>query len=172
MALPSNTTISISQIKTELVSSNNSLMALSALAGKSSPDAMSEFWGYTNASFTYLSGVFGSGTGNSSSTPFTTTFQMYGDGGSSSSQYVRMNGPGSTQRVQVYSPSLGLIDSVYVFQGTYPSGPFTYRGQAYPNFALDLTLSLGRDLLIYADVQRGDENTIYNKISYLYTYSD
>ena len=47
MALPSNTTISISQIRTELGSASGSLRTLSSLAGKSVPDAMSEFWGYS-----------------------------------------------------------------------------------------------------------------------------
>jgi hypothetical protein len=53
MPLPSNTTISISQIRTELGTSNGSLRALSALAGKSTPDAMSEFWGYSNVTYSF-----------------------------------------------------------------------------------------------------------------------
>lgn len=51
MALQGSGAISISQIKTELGSSSNSLRALSAAAGKSTPDAMSEFYGYS--AFTY-----------------------------------------------------------------------------------------------------------------------
>ena len=47
MALQSSGAISISQIKTELGSSSNSLRALSATAGFSTPDAMSEFYGYS-----------------------------------------------------------------------------------------------------------------------------
>lgn len=47
MALPSSGPISISQIKAELGSGSNSLRALSAAAGKSTPDAMSEFYGYS-----------------------------------------------------------------------------------------------------------------------------
>ena len=54
MPLPSNTTISISQIRTELGTSNGSLRALSALAGKSTPDAMSEFWGYSALTYSYV----------------------------------------------------------------------------------------------------------------------
>jgi hypothetical protein len=46
MALPSSGTLSMSQIKTELGSSNNSLRALSAQVGFSTPDAISEFYGY------------------------------------------------------------------------------------------------------------------------------
>jgi hypothetical protein len=49
MALQSSGAISISQIKTELTSSSNSLRTLSAAAGFSTPDAMSEFYGYTSS---------------------------------------------------------------------------------------------------------------------------
>jgi hypothetical protein len=45
-ALPSSGSISISQIRTELVNGSGSLRALSADAGKSTPDSMSEFRGY------------------------------------------------------------------------------------------------------------------------------
>ena len=48
MALPSSGAISISQIQAELGGSY-SLRSLSAAAGKSTPDAMSEFYGYSNA---------------------------------------------------------------------------------------------------------------------------
>jgi len=49
MTLQSSGAISISQIKAELGSSSNSLRDLSAAAGKSTPDAMSEFYGYSAA---------------------------------------------------------------------------------------------------------------------------
>lgn len=49
MALQSSGAISVSQIKTELTSSSNSLRTLSAAAGFSTPDAMSEFYGYTSS---------------------------------------------------------------------------------------------------------------------------
>lgn len=52
MTLQSSGAISISQIKTELGSAANSLRDLSAAAGKATPDAMSEFYGYS-ASYTY-----------------------------------------------------------------------------------------------------------------------
>lgn len=51
MALQSSGPIKISQIKTELGSSSYSLRTLSAAAGKSSPDAMSEFYGYSAATY-------------------------------------------------------------------------------------------------------------------------
>lgn len=47
MALPSSGPLSISMIRTELGSASGSLRALSALAGKSIPDAISEFYGYS-----------------------------------------------------------------------------------------------------------------------------
>ncbi len=50
MALQSSGAISISQIKAELGSSSNSLRTLSAAAGFSTPDAMSEFYGYASES--------------------------------------------------------------------------------------------------------------------------
>ncbi len=56
MALPSSGQISISQIRSELGTSNGSLRALSSLAGKSTPDAMSEFYGYASE---YMTGVSG-----------------------------------------------------------------------------------------------------------------
>lgn len=47
MALQSSGQIKISEIKTELGSSSNSLSTLSTAAGKSAPHAMSEFYGYS-----------------------------------------------------------------------------------------------------------------------------
>ena len=51
MALQSSGPISIDDIRTELSSSSGSLRTLSAAAGKSTPDAMSEFYGYSNVDF-------------------------------------------------------------------------------------------------------------------------
>lgn len=50
MALPSSGQISISQIRTELGTSSGSLRTLSSLAGFSTPDRMSDFWGYSAGS--------------------------------------------------------------------------------------------------------------------------
>lgn len=59
MALQTSGAISISQIKTELGISDNSLRALSSAAGKSTPDAMSEFYGYSaGPPAAYFSGDF------------------------------------------------------------------------------------------------------------------
>ena len=49
MTLQSSGAISISQIKSELGSSSNSLRTLSAAAGKSAPDGVNEFYGYSHA---------------------------------------------------------------------------------------------------------------------------
>jgi hypothetical protein len=46
MALPQSGPIRMSDIKAELASSSNSLRNYSAAAGKTAPDAMSEFYGY------------------------------------------------------------------------------------------------------------------------------
>jgi hypothetical protein len=51
MALQSSGAISVSQIKTELGNGSGSIRTLSAAAGKSTPDAMSEFYGYSNAAY-------------------------------------------------------------------------------------------------------------------------
>jgi hypothetical protein len=56
MPLPSSGAISISQIRTELGTSSGSLRNLSSLAGKSTPDAMSEFYGYSAESMTGVTG--------------------------------------------------------------------------------------------------------------------
>jgi hypothetical protein len=53
MALQSSGAISISQIQAE-VGGSYSLRALSAAAGKSTPDAMSEFYGYSSSHDVYI----------------------------------------------------------------------------------------------------------------------
>jgi len=59
MALPTSGPLSIDQIRAILSTSSGSLRYLSSLAGKSTPDAISEFYGYsppvscTNTSFGY-----------------------------------------------------------------------------------------------------------------------
>jgi hypothetical protein len=53
MPLPSSGPLSLNQIGVELQTTNYSLRAMSALAGKSSPDAVSEFYGYSPPSPSY-----------------------------------------------------------------------------------------------------------------------
>ena len=57
MALPSSGTLSIGDIRTELGSSSGSLRTLSGLAGFSTPDAISEFYGYSALTAITLSEV-------------------------------------------------------------------------------------------------------------------
>jgi hypothetical protein len=57
VALPSSGTLSIGDIRTELGSSSGSLRTLSGLAGFSTPDAISEFYGYTGLTAITLSDV-------------------------------------------------------------------------------------------------------------------
>ena len=52
MALPTSGPLSISMIKAELGSSSNSLRTLSSLVGFSTPDAISEFYGYNTSTGT------------------------------------------------------------------------------------------------------------------------
>ena len=63
MALPSSGEISIGDIRTEIGSSSGSLRALSSAAGKSTPDAISEFHGYSHVTLTsYTSSIPSSAT--------------------------------------------------------------------------------------------------------------
>ena len=55
MALPSSGPLSINNIRTELGISSGSLRTLSSTAGKSTPDSISEFYGYSSAPPIYLS---------------------------------------------------------------------------------------------------------------------
>lgn len=67
MALQSSGPISIDNIRTELgqAQANSSLRSLSALANFSSPDAMSEFYGFSAATaYTFLMGDGGNGYGD------------------------------------------------------------------------------------------------------------
>jgi hypothetical protein len=56
MALPGSGQLGINQIRNELGTSNGSLRALSASAGKGTPDAISEFYGYSATSIPYSYG--------------------------------------------------------------------------------------------------------------------
>ena len=63
MALQSSGEISIGDIRTEIGSSSGSLRALSLAAGKSIPDAISEFHGYSHVTLTsYTSSIPSSAT--------------------------------------------------------------------------------------------------------------
>ena len=60
MALQSSGAISMSEIGTELSNASRSLRTLSAAAGKSTPDSMSEFYGYSAGGSFSLSNISGS----------------------------------------------------------------------------------------------------------------
>lgn len=101
MALQSSGAISISQIKTELSSASNSLRTLSSLANKSTPDAMSEFYGYSAA----------------------TEYQFYqGDDGG----FVGWEAACSdaTNPLTLYSSSTSLEGGVYLYTDNTLSTPF------------------------------------------------
>ena len=92
MALPSSGALSISAIKTELGSTSNSLRALSAAAGKSIPDAMSEFYGYSNIPSLVTSGlVLHLDAGNATSYPGSGT--TWTDLSPSATNATLVNGP-------------------------------------------------------------------------------
>jgi hypothetical protein len=62
MALPLSGAISMSQIKSELRSTSNSLRTYSSVVGETAPDSMSEFYGYSGCnefSITSLEPNFG-----------------------------------------------------------------------------------------------------------------
>ena len=89
MTLQSSGAISLSQIKTELNNTSNSIRTLSAAAGKSQPDSFSEFYGYSAApvSYTYsivaysgyvtVQGTYTTKTGTAN-----TSFSFYNNSGS------------------------------------------------------------------------------------------
>lgn len=91
MALPSSGALSISQIKTELGSASNSLRTLSGLAGFSTPDSISEFYGY------------------SSLTAFTMAFEGSGD-----SEGGCIDGPGF-ETATFYSSTDPIAVNTYIY---------------------------------------------------------
>ena len=134
MALPSSGPISISQIKTELGNSSSSLRTLSAAAGKSTPDAMSEFYGYSNSSITfsnyYSIGYSGTINGTVIITGATATFScystLYGSGRLSTNITI-----GGNNRATIRSSA-----------GTTTSTTFTLAPGTY-SYSLDVTITSG-----------------------------
>lgn len=106
MALPSSGAISISQIRTELGTSSGSLRTLSSLAGKSTPDAMSEFYGYTSE---YMTGVFGN------------ALDAYQSGGSwvcGCSENLTVYQTSTGRWLKGYSTSSVSLEGIYSLDGT------------------------------------------------------
>ena len=97
MALQTTGAISIDNIRTELgqAQANSSLRALSALASKSSPDAMSDFYGFSAA----------------------TEYQFYqGDDGGFGGWEAACSD--STSPLTLYSSSVSLAVDVYLYNDT------------------------------------------------------
>ena len=108
MALQSSGAISISQIKTELSSASNSLRTLSSLANKSTPDAMSEFYGFSAA----------------------TEYQFYqGDDGGFGGWEAACSD--ATNPLTLYSSSTSLEGGVYLYTDNTLSTPFDGGGLWY-----------------------------------------
>jgi hypothetical protein len=135
MALPCSGPLSISQIHTELGSSSYSLHTLSVAAGKGTPDAISEFYCYSNRSISF-SNLYSLGyTGSVSGTVTivgTWTFQaaaaLYYGGGTVSAN-ITVNG-------NTRSASRGGAS------GTNYSSTFTLTSGTYA-YSLSVTVSSG-----------------------------
>jgi hypothetical protein len=115
MPLPSSGALGIGAIRTELGSSSGSLRTLSSLAGFSTPDAISEFYGYNTGLLLHLRA------NNSSSYPGsgTTWFDISGNG----------NHGTLTNRSAINPVWNG---SSFEFQGSNPFG--TYQNGRYVSF--------------------------------------
>ena len=144
MALQSSGAISISQIKAELGSSSYSLRTLSSEAGKSTPDAMSEFYGYSattvvNIDFTYPTYCgcanyysFEARSSIAVSTNLTITMYWYGDlGGAFNGNVTIYSGDSCGGNGSVYSGGAVNCYGEYLSETSYyfytNSGP----GQSY-----------------------------------------
>lgn len=141
MALQGSGAISISQIKTELGSSSNSLRALSAAAGKSAPDSMSEFYGY--ASYTppsYSSGagaISGNGTQASpyvvttswsgGKQPYPPEYYTWEEVWTNRSTMTQVNFTNQTSAQQRMNVSFSVAANFCSYNGT----PFDIDGDSY-----------------------------------------
>ena len=145
MALPGvGNSISISQIHNELGSSSYSLRTLSSEAGKSTPDAMSEFYGYSNTvvvqiDFTYPTYCgcynyysFEASASDELSTALTVTMYWYGDLGGAFNGTVTINSGGSCGgNAWVYSGGGVNCYGEYLSETSYYFSPSSGPGQNY-----------------------------------------
>ena len=169
MALQTSGAISISQIRTELGSSSGSLRTLSSLAGKSTPDAMSEFYGYSALTqrFAHVTGAtsVGGQTGDGSGDKITFVDATLGDGNSAYSVW-QMTGF-TNGAICVFQWNGGSsMSELKIYQGTSSSGPWTLRGTAvpsYPGSAVQRVIytTNGAYLRLEIDKQDGGE-TLYS----------
>jgi hypothetical protein len=120
MALQSSGAISLSQIKSELGSSSNSLRTLSAAAGKSAPDAFSEFYGYSSytppalgthkitATLAYIQSW-----GAAAFIPGTNTFTVHGGYQHRNIHYIGMYGTSTGTNSGSHTPNSISINTMY-----------------------------------------------------------
>ena len=144
MALPSSGAISISQIKSELGSSSYSLRTLSSEAGKSTPDAMSEFYGYSSTvvvqiNFTYPTYCgcynyysFEASASDELNTTLAVTMYWYGDLGGAFQGTVYINSGGTCGgNNYIYSGSGVNCIGEYISSTSYYFSPSAGPGQNY-----------------------------------------
>jgi hypothetical protein len=146
MALPAaGNSISISQIRDELNpvhGSSYSLRQLSAWAGKGTPDAMSEFYGYTAATTVDIVAYYPSfaGCGNyytfaavastAVSTTLTITMNWYGDLGGFMSGIVYIYSGTTCGSTSVYSSGINCVGE-YRNNEYWESSPTSNGSQSY-----------------------------------------
>lgn len=121
MPLQSSGAISINDIRVELGSGSYSLRTLSAAAGKSTPDAMSEFYGYSSESMNSVVGYamdayISSGEYTCGCNENITVYQT------TANRWLRGNSIGSTPLAGVYS----LDGTIYSFTNGTPGGFLGY----------------------------------------------
>jgi len=156
MALPSSGQLSINQIRNEIGTSNGSLRYLSSLAGFSTPDAISDFYGYSNVVTLYMDYslpsyatcynyyIFGANVSNFTnvSTDVQVTIYWYGDLGGYMYGTVVIYAGTSCNTVNIYSgggvncwgenfsyafiPATGIYPSSYGNQTYQPGNQLTY----------------------------------------------
>jgi hypothetical protein len=146
MALPGSGTISISQIRDELnpvYGSSYSLRQLSSWAGKGTPDAMSEFYGYTAATTVNIAAYYPSymGCGNyytfaaeaatTVSTTLAITMNWYGDLGGFITTTVYIYSGNACGSTSVYSGTAINCVGEYRNNEYWESYPTSNGSQAY-----------------------------------------
>ena len=118
MALQSSGAISINDIRVELgqAQANSSLRTLSSLASKSSPDAMSEFYGFSAATaYSFLMGDGGSGYGDYS----TACAEAY--------DAITLYSSSTSLAVNVVLYTDNTLSSIFSGNGWYKSGSSVYE---------------------------------------------
>ena len=142
MALPSSgNPLSFSQIRTELsaASTNVSLRSMSSTAGKSTPDAVSEFYGY-------------------SSIPLGLSSALYTQNLSSTTSWDIFQGDGEISTLSDYDGKNGRL----VIQYTNGTASTSYRG----DFQIGATIYLGNTTYDLSQSRTGWQTTTTNTSTY------